>query len=271
MEDKSTASSAAKPIEDKPKPEVVEDPSNKLTPPEGKPVVADADLTIEKVTIADALLDTPVEDKTKPTEPEPVYPVYNDADADSVVSMLRKAKISVADAEQIFAPAAKDGDLAKIPLADLEQRIGKEEAALVVAAARSYWARKSAEIKTQAAELHAIAGGEAQWNSVVAWAQKRAQDDPKFASELNEYRELLSSSHASARLAVKDLSNRYKTERGGVIKMVEGDNAGTAGVAPAKLNLTRAEYARKLTQLETAGKKEEAALLRTQWRKENNK
>ena len=272
MVQESAANTAAKPTEGQTTPEPVSaTPEKKLDPPEGA-AVAQGAVEIEKPSIADALLETPEAPPTeKSQEPEPVYPVYNDPDADSVVSMLRKAKISVAEAEQIFAPAAAEGDLAKIPLAALEARVGKEEAALVLSAAKSYWARKTAELKQREAELHTLAGGPAEWASIVSWAQSKAQSDAAFANELNEYRGLLNSSHASARLAVKDLAARYKAEKGGVVRMVEGDNAGTAGEAPQKLGLTRAEYARELGRLESQGKREEASLLRARWRKEHNK
>lgn len=202
------------------------------------------------------------EEAEKNKEPPKEYPVYDDAAANSVVNLLKKAGVTPAEADTFFSKAVASGDLKDIDLTALAAKVGKDEADLIMIGVRDYHTRQSEGVKKVVEEVHKVTGGEEQFTILKDWALEKEKTDPKFAEELDEYRRLLDGTPTQARLAAQELLKAYNADpktKSLTIKITEGDKIGSGNISLDYIS--RADYVTQLKVAEDKKDKQEVARL----------
>lgn len=182
--------------------------------------------------------DTPSDDlEDKPLDTD-VWGSTGDEVGDSVLELIQNAGLSVEDAKALMFDAVKDGDLSQINEADLEAKVGKAKASLIMAGTRDFVSRSMAKAETITKEVHTAVGGEDNWNAVTTWAKTNVPAD-----ELTEYRDMIDAGGIKARFAATDLAKRYNSDDANTTL-----SAGKSEIVPdnkapvSKQVLTRGQY-----------------------------
>lgn len=196
--------------------------------------------------------ESPKEDESKESE-DTGYLEYDSPVLQQAVSILKAADISAEDANAIFAEAATSGDLSKIDTTTLEERLGKGEAAIVLALAESHYGKEFSEMKAIKESAHALTGGEDNYNAMKDWAAEQSKADPEFATMMTEIREMVDSRQPRAvKAAVRELFDLYRQDPNTTIPadLQIGDSVPKGGdVTPT----TRADYTKALNAAHKAG------------------
>lgn len=175
---------------------------------------------------------------------------WEDPSAAAAVDLLKEAGVTPTEADKIFAKAVESGDLRDIDVKELEAKVGKTKALLIMNGVKDYHQRVYVENARHVKEVQDIFGGEAGWTTVKEWAQAREKSDPAFKKTLDGIRDDLNSGNDRAiKAAAKDLLRAYNgapnTKGLGNKNVVKGDGRPAAAGAP----LSRADY---LTELKKA-------------------
>jgi len=196
------------------------------------------------------------EEAEKNKEPLKEFPVYDDPVANSVVNLLKKAGVTPVEADTFFSKAVESGDLKDIDLTALVDKVGKDEADLIMIGVKDYHSRNSAAVKLVVDEVHKITGGEEQFTTLKNWALEKEKVDPKFSQELDEYRRMLDGTPTQARLAAQELLKAYNADpktKSLNIKLTEGDKSGSNNLSLDYIS--RADY---IVALQAADDKKDA-------------
>lgn len=192
------------------------------------------------------------------------YELTGDVAADGIIEMFREAEIPVEVSDAIFREAAETGDLSKIDRAKLVEIFGEHKANMVVIAATDYYTRTVGNVQATVTAVHETVGGEKNWNTLIAWANKRAEQDPAFKTQLNEYAGMFEQNKTAATLAAKALREAYDADpknKSLTTKMVTGNKSGgDLGSEP----LSRNEYLERVKAAHDKGDYQEVARLDAQ-------
>lgn len=156
--------------------------------------------------------------ETKPAEGKP-------ADGDPAATAVAAAGLDMSKLEAEF---AESGKLSDDSIAAFE-KVGISRAHI-----DAYFEGQKALADKVIAEVHQVAGGEAEFKAMSAWAGANLSD-----SEIEAFNAAMNGGAAAARLAVQGLAARYAAENGKQGKML-GGSAGAALVGYAsQAELTR--------------------------------
>lgn len=198
------------------------------TPPPKKEEVADPakveDAKVEdKPKVEDEKTETAVD---LPTE----YIDYGDANANAVVDILKEAKIPAQEAFMMFKEAADTGDMSKINVSALTEKLGKAKADLVLLGVQTYYATHMAGVKEIIDTVYGEAGGEANYAKVVQWARQKADKDPAFQKQVDKFNQMIDLNSTAAGFAAKELVSLYEKDPGNSSlskNQMHGDKAAT--------------------------------------------
>lgn len=193
----------------------------------------------------------------EPTE----YATYNDESADSIVGILKEAKIPPSEAKKIFSKAVDSGKAEDIDLKTLQEKLGKEKAALVMIGVKQYHETVGKRNTEIIGVVHAAAGGAAQFKTVSDWAATKEATDPTFAGELAAYRQMMGQGKTGAKLAAAELVKAYNADPANKSLQVRMTTGETTNSDTTAKGLTRAEYIPLLTAAEKKGDRQEVARL----------
>lgn len=181
------------------------------------------------------------------------YPEYEDPSANAVVNILKKAKVTPEEADEFFRAAVESGKLEDIDVDKLAEKIGKDEADLVMIGVRDYYNKQKASVDKVVDEVYKVCGGETQFATLRIWALDKEKTDKEFSGALNEYRQMLNGTPTQARLAAEALIKAYNADpktKSLSVRMTEGDKAGSEGLSLEYIS--RADYITQLTEAEKA-------------------
>lgn len=190
------------------------------------------------------------------------YPTYDDPAANSVVNLLKKANVTPEEADTFFRAAVESGKLEDIDVTKLAEKVGKDEADLIMIGVKQYYQNNVAATKEVVTAVDSVFGGETQRETLVAWALEREKTDVKFGEELNEYRKMFDGSPTQAKLAAQELLKAYNADpknKSLTVSITSGDKPGSTGLNLEYLD--RATYVKELTVAESKGDKAEVAKL----------
>jgi hypothetical protein len=235
-------------------PPVKEPTAEEKAKAEADKVAADAKAAEEKEA-ADKAAEA---DKAKEQEAVLEYPEYGDDAADAVVALLKEANVSPQEADTIFREAVESGDLSKVDLAKLTEKLGKDKANVVMIGVREFYAKNMESSQAAVKTVHEVVGGKENWAKIAAWAEKKKGSDKAFAAQTTEFNKMFDSgSTTAASLAAKEILSLYNADSGNkslTTKMVHGDSAvSQAGLGSEPLS--RADY---LAQMKVAQDKGDA-------------
>lgn len=175
-----------------------------------------------------------------------VWGTTGDEVADSVLEMLQNADVTPDEAKALMFDAVQAGDVSKIDVAALEEKVGKTKATLIMAGVTNFVAKKTARNSAIIGEIHAAAGGEENWTTMAAWGKENIPE-----AELSEYRAMIDTGGAQARFAVGEIAAKYNASDSNTTlpgakttPALEGDG----GSGKTARSISRAEYVTELTK-----------------------
>lgn len=181
------------------------------------------------------------------------YENWEDPSAAAAVELLKEAGVSAAQARGIFEKAIESGDLRDINVKELEAKVGKAKALLIMNGVTDYHRRLTETNNQTIAEVKKVFGGDRGWDVVKEWAQARELVDPAFKKELDGIREDLNKGGRAAKAAAKDLLKAYNgapnTKGLGNGNLIKGDGRVSATGEP----LSRAAYVEELKKAHASG------------------
>lgn len=167
----------------------------------------------------------------------------------SVLGMLQEAGISTEEAKALLFDGVQSGDLTKIDMAALTEKVGKNAANIIISGTKSFIAENAVKNTAIVTEVHSAAGSKENWEAVSAWA-----NDNVSAEELNEYRPMIDKGGAAARFAVSELMDSYNKDSKNSTLGTSTPRAEPTSVSPpASTAITRAEYVAALTKAHRNG------------------
>lgn len=207
-------------------------------------------------------------DEAKTDEPEVIdteYTTYNDPAADSVVDLLKEAGVTAEESHNLFKDAVESGDMTKIDMAALTEKVGKSKASLIMIGIKDYYSRITAGVQESVNAVYGEVGGEANWIKVQTWAKAKQGTDPEFATKVKEFNQMIDLNKTSAAIAARELRALYEAAAGNSAletKQINGDQA--ASVQLNSEGITRNEYLAQVKEAHIKGDMAEVERLRTQ-------
>jgi len=174
--------------------------------------------------------------------------------ADSVLTMLQNADVSPLEAKALLFDAVQEGDLSKIDMAGLEEKVGKTKATLILAGITTFVNDKKARNTQIVADIKDAAGGEDNWAKMTAWGKTNLPD-----ADLVEYRGMIDAGGAQARFAVAEIAAKYNADEANTTLDTATGSApisGDAGTAGSSRSTSRKDYVAELTKAHREGAQE---------------
>ena len=199
------------------------------------------------------------EEESEEEESEETDAEYNEYDHPALkqaVNILKTADVPVEEANAIFAEAVESGDLSKIDKKSLVEKVGQDNADIVLALAENYYNKTFSEMQKVKEEAFKLVGGEENFNTIRDWAKDKAESDPDFAKDFNEIRDMLNSEQSRTVTAgLRELFDLYKADPDTTLpaNIQEGDSATGSSVEP----MTRREYIDAIEKAHREGKYEQ--------------
>lgn len=189
-------------------------------------------------------------------EPAELWGGTGSEEGDAALQLLQSAGVTEEEAKAALYDAAVSGDINKVDIEFLTEKLGAAQAKLVMAGVRQTIADNEAKGQEVRKQVIDVVGDEDTWNKVTDYARKNVPE-----AELNEYRELISAGGAKARFAAQELVAKYNgDERNSTINAARVE--GSSSAPPAVRAISRKEYSEGLAKAMRmqAGPKQEAAV-----------
>lgn len=191
------------------------------------------------------------------------YTVYNDADADAVVKILKDSNLTVEQSRMFFTKALETRNLNDIDMAGLTKALGADKAVAVKALATQYYSRKLAAQDALAKVVYDKLGGNANFATIYNYFQTKKAADPSTVQATDEWTQMLQLNARSASIAAEQMLEAYnKDPQNSSLKitMVQGDKAATTISSQGKLS--RTEYLAQMKVAQKSGNQDEIAKLK---------
>lgn len=134
----------------------------------------------------------------------------------AVLKKLQESGITTEKAKALLYDAVKAGDPTKIDKAALVKELGEASANIVLTGIDNFIKENAAANQAVLNSVYETVGGESNWNTLRDWA--KANLKPK---EITEYIDLIDQGGLAARMAAKDLNERYEKAGNTSLKKAE--------------------------------------------------
>ncbi len=173
---------------------------------------------------------------------------------DSVLRLLNEGGVTPEESKALLYDAVLAGDPSSINRDTLVEKVGADRANLIMAGVTNFindnTSRKEAYVKT----VHDAVGGKENWDTMLPWVNALPEEDAA------EYIALLDQGGLQAKLAVKDLFNRYNADPKNT-SLAKTELIGTSGVGKSVVEgISKQEYGRQLLILSNRNKATPQAL-----------
>ena len=185
---------------------------------------------------ADPESDAPSDDNPEDNSDEPEaaeYEQYDDPRLAACVDILQTANVTVDESNAIFKEAVESGDLSKVDVKALSEKLGDTQATLLMGALSDYFNTTMAAQMSTVKSIKDAFGGDDGWKSVKEWADK-ARAAGNFTEELDAITSLFDKGGKAAMMGVDKLKELYSADPNTkeTPDLTRGDGSGSAtGVA----------------------------------------
>ena len=130
-------------------------------------------------------------------------------------SLMKAAGMTPAEAALVFDGAMDTGDMTKIDMDLLVEKVGEDKANLIVAGFGRYVETEGQAILERTAKVHEVVGGTGNWSKMVAWARTKAKGDEAFAGKVQDITAMMNgNSGFQAELAAKEFLSMFNADGG---------------------------------------------------------
>lgn len=132
----------------------------------------------------------------------------------AAIGLMKAAGMTPAEGAAIFDDAANTGDLSKVDRAALVEKVGEDQAALIMAGFTKFVDTTGAALLERVNAVHDSVGGSDNWSKITGWARTKAKGDEAFKAEIQELTELMNGkSISAAKLAGKELLAKFNADK----------------------------------------------------------
>lgn len=163
----------------------------------------------------------------------------------AVLEILQNSGATIGEAKELLWDAVAAGKPEDVDQAALEAKFGKTKAFLIMTGVKAYVKESTEKAQAIVADLHQTVGGKDHWDTIAAWAKNTVDQQ-----ELDTLREMIDAGGVKARLAAKELRDRYNAdENNSQLDSQQVIPTGGAPVPEKVAPLSAAQYATKLDAL----------------------
>lgn len=131
------------------------------------------------------------------------------------INLMKAAGMTPAEAGAIFDDAAQTGDLSKVDHAALVEKVGEDQASLIMAGFTKYVESEGQALLERVNKVHDSVGGSENWQKMTQWARGKAKGDTEFRGKVEGITEMMNSGGIlQAELAAKELMSMYNADKG---------------------------------------------------------
>lgn len=130
-------------------------------------------------------------------------------------SLMKAAGMTPAEVALVFDGAMNSGDLSKVDMDLLVEKVGEDKANLVIAGFTRYVETEGQAVLERTAAVHEVVGGSDNWAKMVKWARGKAKGDTAFAGKVSDINDMMNGTSAfQAELAAKEFMAMYNADSG---------------------------------------------------------
>ena len=137
------------------------------------------------------------------------WPTSTDRGMNAALGMMKDADMSSADISAVFGDAITTGDMSKVDVAALEAKLGKNQAASVLAGVTTWSVEAGNEALKIMGEVQSSVGGAENWATMVKWAKA---SDAATKAEVQEITKMLNGSPTQRRLGAAEFTRIYNAD-----------------------------------------------------------
>lgn len=211
---------------------------------------------VEEEPVTEEPAEEPAEEEAEAEAEVELWGGTGSEEGDAALQLLQSAGVTEDEAKAALYDAAVSGDINKVDMEFLTEKLGAAQAKLVMAGVRQTIADNEAKSQEVRKQVIDVVGDEDTWNKVTEYARKNVPE-----AELDEYRELIGAGGAKARFAAQELVAKYNgDESNSTINAARVE--GSSSAPPAVRAISRKEYSEGLAKAMRmqAGPKQEAAV-----------
>jgi len=167
------------------------------------------------------------------------------------LNLMKAAGMKPEEADAIFGEAAQVGDLTKVDRAALVEKVGEDQAELIMAGFTNYVATEGQAILERVTKVHEAVGGTENFAAMSKWARGKAAGDPAFKKQVEDITSMMNSGNdLQADLASKEFLRLYNSDSGNSTittsnTTVDVTAAKTSPAKPSATPITAREFAEK--------------------------
>lgn len=197
----------------------------------------------------------PVEGEGEQTDPNAWKDDYVQIDnpyAQSAINLLKEAKVSPVEANDIFKDAIEANDLSKVDWARLEKKVGADKALLIKQGVETYYNEQYKVQYETVQKGYDTFGGEEGWKKAKTYFDKLAKSDQEFSSKRDQFRKMLDMGGWAAERALSELKEIYTKDPKNSGIRARTDNLERGGTVATQSNaLTKDQYRAELAKIDT--------------------
>lgn len=187
------------------------------------------------------------------------------------LNLMKAAGMKPAEAAELFDEAAQTGDLSKVDREALVEKVGEDQAELIMAGFTNYVETEGQAILQRITKVHEAVGGTENFQKMSVWARGKAKGDTEFRNTVSAITDMMNSGNEyQADLAAKDFLRMYNADSGNssitptaVTKEVDVTAAKTSPAKSTATPITAREFADKTdTIMRTMRGADQAAALK---------
>ena len=130
----------------------------------------------------------------------------------AALNLMKASGMSPAEANEHFGEVLDTGDASKVDVAALEARVGKDNAALILAGVTKVANEQSDDVLQKVNAIQQEVGGPDNWAKMVQWSKNAARADDAVREQLSGLQDMMNGSQIQGKLAAQEMLRMYNAD-----------------------------------------------------------
>lgn len=140
------------------------------------------------------------------------FPKSDDPGLNAALNLMKAGGMSADDVQAHFGEAIATGDVSRVDVKALEEKLGKDNATLVLAGVTKWSADAGAEALEAARQAHEAVGGSENWAKMTAWAKQAVKGDKSLRAEIEGITDMLNGNATARKLGAQEFKRLYEAD-----------------------------------------------------------